>query len=129
MTLPGAVQKTRDLAGLTKDEWRQDLRYFARELPRRHKNAFHFTPREQFDRMVADLDAAIPVLEAHQIVVRMMGITAAIGDGHTGVHLPASFHLYPVALSWFGGELRVAGAAPAGRPRWREGPQDQRDAD
>jgi hypothetical protein len=115
VSLPGAAQKTRDLAGLTKDEWRQDLRYFARELPRRHKNAFHFTPREQFDRAVAELDAAIPSLEAHQIVVRLMGITAAVGDGHTGVHLPDSFKLYPVALFWFGGELRVTGAAAAER--------------
>src|SRR5688572_26630467 len=92
-SLPGAAQKTRDLATLTKDEWREDLRYFARELPKRHKNAFHFTPREQFDRAVADLDAAIPSLEPHQIVVRLMGITAAVGDGHTNVHLPASFKL------------------------------------
>jgi hypothetical protein len=114
-SLPGAAQKTRDLAALTKDEWRQDLRYFARELPRRHKNAFHFTTREQFDRAVADLDAAVPSLEAHQIVVRLQGIAATIGDGHTGVHLPESFKLYPVALFWFGGELRVTGAAPAAR--------------
>jgi hypothetical protein len=76
----------------------------------RHKNAFHFTTREKFDRAIADLDAAIPNLEAHEIVVRLMEIAGSIGDGHTGVHLPTSFKLYPVALFWFGDELRVIAA-------------------
>jgi len=99
-----------DPSGVTKEQWRKDLKYFAEELVQRHKNAFHFTTREKFERAVADLDAAIPDLPAHQIVVRMMEITASIGDGHTGVHLPTSFKLYPVALFWFGDELRVMAA-------------------
>ena len=48
---------------LTKAQWRDDLRYLARELPKRHKNAFHATTREQFERDVAAREAAIPSLE------------------------------------------------------------------
>ena len=92
------------------DQWREDLRYFAKELPRRHKNAYHAVSKEDFDRALADLDAALPTLQPHQIVVRLQQITALVGDGHTTVHLPASFQRYPLGLWWFGNELRVTGA-------------------
>lgn len=39
---------------VTKEQWREDLRYFARELPRRHKNLYHATSREQFERAFAE---------------------------------------------------------------------------
>ena len=96
---------------LTKAQWRDDVRYFARELPKRHKNAFHATTREQFERAVADLDAAIPSLQDHQIIVRLHQITGAVGDGHTRVHTPAYFKRYPINAYWFGRELRVIAAA------------------
>jgi hypothetical protein len=95
---------------LTPDQWREDLRYFAREMPKRHKNLFHTVSREQFDQAVADLDEAIPTLARHQIIVGLSQITARVGDGHTGVHLPADFRRYPIALFWFGNELRVTAA-------------------
>ena len=92
---------------LTKDEWRQDLRYFAEQLAKRHKNLYHAVSKEQFASAVADLDAAIPTLQDHEIIVRLHQIAALVGDGHTGVHLPAYFKRYPLALFWFGDELRV----------------------
>lgn len=96
---------------LTKEQWREDLRYFAKELPKRHKNLFHTTSREQFERVVAKLDAAIPSLEAHQIIVGMSQISAMVGDGYTGVHIPQYFKRYPLRLYWFSNELRVLAAA------------------
>jgi hypothetical protein len=66
-----AGQRTAQMRPLTKEQWREDLRYFARELPRRHKNLFHATSREQFERSVAELHEEIPTLQGHQIVVRM----------------------------------------------------------
>jgi hypothetical protein len=45
---------------LTKEQWRKDLQYLARELPARHENAFHTVTREQFEKAVAELNAAIP---------------------------------------------------------------------
>ena len=90
--------------------WREDLRYLARELPRRHANAFHSVTRERFERAVAELDAAIPMLPDYQIIVRMLQLTALIGDGHTYVHLPPTFKRYPIGMYWFGNELRVISA-------------------
>lgn len=111
MAAQGVAPKDDQAPELTKEQWREDLRYFARELPKRHKNLYHATSREQFERAVAELDAAIPSLQAHQIIVRMHQIAATVGDGHTGVHMPPYFKRYPIALYWFGSELRVIAAA------------------
>lgn len=109
--LPAADAQTGSGAGpLTKAQWREDVRHFARELPKRHKNLYHATSQEQFARAVAELDAAIPSLQDHQIVVRLQQIAATVGDGHTGVQLPSSFKRYPINLYWFGRELRVIAA-------------------
>jgi len=95
---------------LSKAQWREDLQYLARELPKRHKNLFHTVSREQFERAVAELDAALPSLQDHQVIVRMLQITAKVGDAHTYVHLPQGFKRYPISLYWFGNELRVVRA-------------------
>jgi hypothetical protein len=109
--LPRVGAQTRAGApALTKAQWQDDVRYFARELPKRHKNAFHATTREQFERAVAELDAALPSLQDHQIIVRLQQIAASVGDGHTRVQLPASFTRYPINVYWFGHELRVIAA-------------------
>jgi hypothetical protein len=110
-TTQGVAQKDAQAPALTKEQWREDLRYFAGELPKRHKNLYHATSREQFERAVAELDAAIPSLQYHQIIVRMHQIAATVGDGHTGVNLPPYFKRYPIRLYWFGRELRVIAAA------------------
>jgi hypothetical protein len=108
--LLGVKGESPDPSGVTPEQWRKDLKYFAEQLVKRHKNAFHFTTKEQFERAIADLDKDIPELAPHQVVVRIMEITASIGDGHTGIHLPSSSN-YPVGLFWFGEELRVVAAA------------------
>lgn len=108
--IESAAQKEAQKPALTKEQWREDLRYFATELAKRHKNLFHTTSREQFEQAVAKLDAAIPSLQDHQIIVGMRQIAASVGDGHTGVHLPSYFKHYPIGLFWFGHELRVTAA-------------------
>jgi hypothetical protein len=110
MPLACAAQERVQQPRLSEEQWRQDLGYFARELERRHKNLFHTVSREEFAGAVARLDSAIPSLEPHEIVVRITQIAALVGDGHTGVHLPPYFSLYPIALYWFGPELRVTAA-------------------
>jgi hypothetical protein len=94
---------------LTKEQWRQDLQYLAKELPRRHKNAFHTVSREAFERGVAELDAAIPSLQEFEIIVRLQQIIALVGDAHTAFFTfpPKTFRRYPLSLVWFGNELRV----------------------
>jgi hypothetical protein len=100
-----------DTRALTPEQWREDLRYFSAQLQKRHKNVFHTVSREVFERAVADLDAAIPSLEDHQILVRLAQLAAMVGDGHTRVQLARDFHRYPILLYWFGEDLRVIAVA------------------
>src|SRR5262245_61968874 len=111
VTLSAAAGEKEVKLAIPAEQWREDLRYFAKELPRRHKNDFNAVSKEDFEKAVSDLDAAIPTLQPHQVVVRLQQIAALVGVGHTGVHTPASFKPYPLALWWFGSELRVTAAA------------------
>ena len=52
--------------------WREDLQFLARELPRRHKNAFASMTPAQWDSAVRILDQKLPRLERHQIIVELM---------------------------------------------------------
>ncbi|MDQ3750259.1 MAG: S41 family peptidase [Acidobacteriota bacterium] len=102
---------------LAKGQWRQDLQYLAKELSRRHKNAFHTVSREVFERAVAELDAAIPSLQESEIIVRLQQIVAMVGDAHTtfSTFPPKTFRRYPLSLVWFGNELRVTRTVAAYR--------------
>src|SRR4030095_462402 len=68
---------------LTAQQWQEDLQYLAKELPRRHKNAFHTVSREQFEQAVADLNSRLPNLQPHEIIVGLMSIVASVSDAHT----------------------------------------------
>ena len=93
---------------LTADQWRQDLNYLAKELPKRHKNAFHTVAREKFDAAVGDLDLAIPNLQSHEVLVGMMRLVAMVGDAHTELSgFSDDFRRFPLNVYWFGSELRV----------------------
>ncbi|HEX8492370.1 MAG TPA: hypothetical protein VF658_05975 [Pyrinomonadaceae bacterium] len=100
---------------LSKEAWREDLQYLAREIPRRHKNAFHSVTREQFERAVAELDAQIPNLDDTKIALGLSRIAAMIGDGHTRVNWHWSYQRVPLSLFWFGKELRVTRTVAAYR--------------
>ena len=89
------------------EAWRADLRELARELPRRHANAFHTVSAQHLALEVTELDAAIPHLNADEILVGLMRIVASVGDGHTHLDAPPSWPRYPVELMWIGDELRV----------------------
>ncbi|HLM60353.1 MAG TPA: hypothetical protein VK308_06100, partial [Pyrinomonadaceae bacterium] len=92
---------------LTKEQWHEDLQYLAKELPRRHKNAFHTVSKEQFEKAVKELDAAIPSLQEYEILVALRRVIALVGDAHTALALARTFNRYPLTLSWFGNDLRV----------------------
>ena len=102
------------------EDWREDLRVLARELPKRHANAFHAVARDSFERAVANLDSRLDSLSADESAMGLAAIVASIGDGHTRVRLPSNWSRYSVATQWFGClegstgpcELRVVNAAP-----------------
>lgn len=110
--VPPAAQ-TQELSAA---EWRADLRFLASEMEKRHKGLFHSVSREKFAAAVAELDAAIPSLQRHEIIVGMMRIVAMVGDGHTRLDPlkdeAFAFRSLPVKLYLFDDGLYVRAAAP-----------------
>lgn len=92
---------------LTKEQWHQDLAFLARELPKRHANAFHSISRERFQAAVADLDRNLDHLNPDEIYVAMDHIANLIGDGHTYIRIPAHRANFPIDVHRFGEEYRV----------------------
>ena len=89
----------------TADGWRADLATMASEMEQVHRNLYHSVSREQFAAMVTALSERIPTLTRHEIIVEMMRIAAAVGDGHTNIN-PArdpkiGFRELPVAFYFF----------------------------
>ena len=105
------VLDTTPTDNLSKEAWREDLRYLANELPRRHANAFHLINRAQFDRAVTELDNQIPSLQNSDIVMSLGRIVAMIGDGHTHLRWGRLYRNVPLQLFWFGNQLRVTKTA------------------
>lgn len=97
------------------EKWREDLRYMAEEMPKRHNNLFHTMTREQFETAVKRLDERIPQLARHQIIVEMARIVAMVGDGHTSIaptrDPKIAFRSLPVKLYLFKDGLFIRAAA------------------
>ena len=95
-------------AGPTAAEWREDLRFLSARLPVVHPNLFHHISKPEFEAAVARLDARIPNLEPHQILVELARLTALVGESHTGVlvsrqprELLATLHGFPIRFHSF----------------------------
>jgi hypothetical protein len=111
-----SAQTAVEPAELTAAKWREDLRFMAAEMERRHANLYHHVSREQFRQAVDQLDARIPELQRNQIVVEMMRLAALVGDGHTRVEprkdAAFRFRSLPLRLYLFDDGLFVRAAAP-----------------
>lgn len=95
--------------------WREDLHTLASELPRLHKNPFYRASREDFDRAVEALEARIPRLERHQVIVGFTRLVAMLNDAHTTLAVGDSqvgFHALPLRLYFFSDGLFIRAAAP-----------------
>ena len=115
-TAPAAAPPAGPVHGLTAEQWREDLRFMAAEMEQRHATLFHTVSREAFAKAVADLDARIPTLQRHEIIVGMMRIAAMVGDGHTRVDprkdARFGFPSLPLKLYLFEDGVYVRAAAP-----------------
>ena len=101
---------------ITTAQWQEDIRYFKEQMVKKHMNAFHRVSKEEYEKDMEQLYNDVPSLKDYQIIVRLKQVTSKIGDGHTRIHMPASFKHYPVRFNWFGDELYVI----ASIPRYRE---------
>jgi len=107
----GAAQEN-DLTKLTPAQWREDVQFLARELSKRHANAFHHISRERFESEVARLDQRLPQLDSDQMIAGFDCIACLIGDGHTYVRFPKDAGEMPLRIRQFGSEFRVTAVAP-----------------
>ena len=101
-----------EVLSLSKQQWHQDLDFLARELPKRHANAFHFISREGFETEVAQLSGKLDHLNSDEIYVGMDRIANSIGDGHTYLRIPTDDAKFPIDFQRFGDEYRVVATAP-----------------
>jgi hypothetical protein len=113
MTIPmmAAGPQPVPLPSMNAEKWRADVDVFARQIPKRHANAFHAMTRERFDQAVADLKARTDKSNDDEMIVGLMEIAASVGDGHTRVFFPAGFHRLPVNMGQFEGDFRVTRAS------------------
>ncbi|HEY3055128.1 MAG TPA: hypothetical protein VGK31_04255 [Thermoanaerobaculia bacterium] len=111
-----AAPKPVPMKPASKAQWQEDVDYFAREIVKRHANAFHAVTREQFAAAIAALKANIATASDDEILVGVMKLAAMIGDGHTGVHLPSNIHQFPITIVRIEGVYRVARAAGSAGP-------------
>ena len=86
---------------LSDQQWTDDLRQLATSIETVHFKPFHVLPEAEFDAAIEDLEAQIPELSDHEIIVRMAQIVARLGDGHTRLHIPRLYpHLALPAACW-----------------------------
>ena len=124
-TAQQAVHRPPPLTAAEAARWRADLRFLAAEMPRRHPNLYHTLSRAAFTGAVRRLDARIPSLARHEVILELARLAASVGDGHTNV-APArdpaiGFHALPLRLYLFSDGLwiRAADSAHAGLVGWR----------
>jgi tetratricopeptide (TPR) repeat protein len=67
--------------------YRQDLETLAEQLPKRHANVAHTTPRADFDREVEQLRAQLAEMDEAEALVALARISTLPRDGHTALFL------------------------------------------
>lgn len=73
---------------LSVDEWRADLRFLVDKVKTAHRSPFTKVTQEAFEKAAAGLEARIPDLSDHDIVVEIAALVALLGDGHSRLALP-----------------------------------------
>lgn len=80
--------------------FREDILYFAKEFPQKHKYPFTYLSKEDFNRKLEELADRVDQLQNHQIYVELNKIIAEIKDGHTSINYwdgysyPLRFYLF-----------------------------------
>ena len=69
--------------GLSADEWKEDVRYFAREFPQQHVRLYEMVSRETFEARAAALEDAIPQLSENSIKMELYKLVALPNDAHS----------------------------------------------
>ena len=99
---------------LTPTQWREDIAFYAKELPKLHANAYFHITRDQFDAEVRALDARAGNATGDEMLVGLQAITKSIGDGHTGIFaIGIDRRVMPIAFGKFENDVRIVSASTA----------------
>jgi len=87
--------------------WRADIAYLARELPREHIDGLTGASRATWDATAARLEAQVPRLTDGQVTVGLLRLIALLRDDETFLEL--QWHrAYPLVAFWLGNGLYLA---------------------
>jgi hypothetical protein len=81
-------------------DWRNDLEYLEKELPKNHINLYFKLSEKEFENQIKNLKRNVPKLNDDQIMVELMKIVSSIGDEHTSIGYFTN-DIFPVKFYWF----------------------------
>ena len=82
------------------DKWTEDINQLALELPKRHKNLFFDSNKEEFYKQIQNLKSNIENYDDYMIFVDIAAIAASAKDAHTTVIMPIA-RFIPFEFYWF----------------------------
>jgi hypothetical protein len=104
---------------MTAEKWRQDLRYLQEVVTTERTNLFHKITQEEFAPAVNELNAKIPQMQRHEIIVGLARLVAMFRIGHTVLPLQVwqheadpniAFHRFPLLVYLFSDGVYVRSA-------------------
>jgi tetratricopeptide (TPR) repeat protein len=98
---------------ISKQDWQADLKFLQNTVHKDYPFLFKKITAKEFDAKVAELHAAIPNMQEHEIVTGLARIVSLFQYGHTSLSVRgsrASFHMLPINLYSFKDGLFVEGA-------------------
>jgi hypothetical protein len=69
--------------GLSADEWKEDVRYFAEQFPERHPRLYEMMDQERFEARTAALVDGIPDLSENSVKMELYKLLALPNDAHS----------------------------------------------
>lgn len=88
---------------------KEDLQYFKKELPKRHKNLFHSMTKKEFNDRTNKLISKVDKLTNKQVFTELNKIVASVGDAHTTMNYWDGYS-YPLQFQIFDGNVYVVNA-------------------
>ncbi|MGH7597805.1 MAG: hypothetical protein ACREOI_15755 [bacterium] len=104
---------------MTAQKWQADLRYLQEVVTTERSNLFHKITNAQFKQAVNELNAKIPQMQRHEIIVGLARLVAMFRIGHTILPLQVwqrdldsniAFHRFPVLVYLFSDGVYVRSA-------------------
>ena len=100
-------------SSLTAAQWQEDLKHLQTTVHKDYPFLFKKISAEDWDAQIADLNAAIPEMQEHEILIGLARVVSAFGYGHTTIGLRQDqipLHKIPVVIYQFDDGVYIEGA-------------------